>query len=282
MRLLDAVCDPGDGLDGSAKVGRGDDRWFCTARGAAAVIDGATDVGPVRLFPDAESDAAVYAETLALAGAGYDFDRFAEFADGVSGVVGVAAVSLTQRLSPLAVSQVAASALPTAAGIFALQRGDEVDIAWLGDCMAIIRGAGGDFTVVGDAGAAADEAARADDLLRATPPERSLRLQEDRSRHNLPGGYWIFGLRPPPAERIRRMRCSFGPGSRLLLMSDGFYRLVSPYGLYAHGALMNRACEGGLEGLLGELRGFERAPAGGGPARLKRCDDATALLIGAS
>ena len=66
MKLLDSISFPGSALGGGMKTGTGDDRYaFDEAAGWACVIDGATDVGPVRIFAAAESDAARYAEVFA-------------------------------------------------------------------------------------------------------------------------------------------------------------------------------------------------------------------------
>src|SRR5262245_11610321 len=66
MKLIDSICAPGSSLGGGLKDGSGDDRYaFDELAGWACVIDGATDVGRVRLFPRAESDASHYAELFA-------------------------------------------------------------------------------------------------------------------------------------------------------------------------------------------------------------------------
>ena len=66
MKLIDSISFPGSKLGGGMKTGTGDDRYaFDEAAGWACVIDGATDVGPVRIFSAAESDAARYAEIFA-------------------------------------------------------------------------------------------------------------------------------------------------------------------------------------------------------------------------
>src|SRR5215510_10928110 len=66
MKLIDYIAMPGSKLGGGMKSGSGDDRYvFDEAAGWACVIDGATDVGPVRIFGRAESDAARFAELFA-------------------------------------------------------------------------------------------------------------------------------------------------------------------------------------------------------------------------
>jgi len=63
----------------------------------------------------------------------------------------------------------------------------------------------------------------------------------------------------------------------VLAMTDGFYRLVDPYGLYDIAALARRCRSDGLAPLMDELRAFERARADAALA-VKRADDASALL----
>src|SRR5690606_25940251 len=66
MKLIDSTSSPGSKLGGGMKTGSGDDRYaFDEAGEWACVIDGATDVGPVRVFSRGESDAAYFADVFA-------------------------------------------------------------------------------------------------------------------------------------------------------------------------------------------------------------------------
>ena len=63
-------------------------------------------------------------------------------------------------------------------------------------------------------------------------------------------------------------------------MSDGFYRLVSPYGRYTDAALIEAANAKGLGPLMQELRALEANPEDDAKVgRFKTSDDATALLL---
>ena len=63
-------------------------------------------------------------------------------------------------------------------------------------------------------------------------------------------------------------------------MTDGFYRLVSPYGRYTDAGLIEAASAKGLGALMSELRGMEASPEDDAKiGRFKTSDDATALLI---
>jgi len=84
-------------------------------------------------------------------------------------------------------------------------------------------------------------------------------------------------LAPAGPFAARRYAVRAERGASLLVMTDGFYRLVEPYGLYTDAGLM-RACAGGrLEMLLGELREHERLSGGAGMA-IKQADDASAVV----
>ena len=65
--------------------------------------------------------------------------------------------------------------------------------------------------------------------------------------------------------------------SAVLAMTDGFYRLVDPYGLYTVEELAQRCRSVGLAALLDELRAHENARANAALA-VKSADDASALL----
>ena len=68
--------------------------------------------------------------------------------------------------------------------------------------------------------------------------------------------------------------------TRVLLCTDGFYRLVDMYGLYDDDGLIRAALDGGLAALVGRLRGFEADAAENARfGRFKTSDDAAALLL---
>lgn len=98
--------------------------------------------------------------------------------------------------------------------------------------------------------------------------------------HNTPGGYWVFGVQPEAADHISYFRTAAEPGTLALIMTDGFYRLVAPYGRYTDGELLEAASARGLGALLTELRELEASPSDDAEiGRFKTSDDATALLL---
>jgi hypothetical protein len=83
-------------------------------------------------------------------------------------------------------------------------------------------------------------------------------------------------LAPAGPFVARRYSLRAERGATLLVMTDGFYRLVDHYGLYTDAGLLRACAEGRLEGLLRELREYERASGGAGLA-VKQADDASAV-----
>lgn len=280
MELLDSVAAAGSALGGGMKRGAGDDRYaFDEAAGWAAVIDGATDVGPVRLFPDAESDAAAFAEMFARElvahPAGADEALLAYFGRIAVGLRDAAAGASRVKLgdAPL-------SSLPTAAATFVRLRNCALEGATLGDTLAIMRQPSGSVSVLGDGGKPADESARARKVMAMASEDRRKWLQDGRALHNTPNGYWVFGVQPEAAAHVVLQSQPCPPGTQALLMTDGFYRLVSPYGRYTDAQLIDRATNEGLGALLAELRGMEaNAEDDARIGRFKTSDDATALLL---
>lgn len=280
MKLIDSVCAPGSALSGGLKTGAGDDRYaFDEAAGWAAVIDGATDVGPIRLYPRAESDAAHYAELFAAALIAHP-PAASETPATYFGRVLPALRNAAARDARVPLADAPRASLPTAAGIWLRIRAGRIEGASLGDAVAIIRAPDGAISVMGDAGKPADEQVAARKLMALTQEQRRQRLADGRALHNTPGGYAIFGVQPEAAARLLLQDAPAQPGARALLMTDGFYRLVSPYGVYDDARLIEAAASRGLGPLLNELRALESNPGDDAKiGRFKTSDDATALLI---
>jgi hypothetical protein len=140
------------------------------------------------------------------------------------------------------------------------------------------------------------EAARAweDDInavvrarLAATPVRRA-RIMDDvmdelrrrRARLNQPGGYWMLGVDPRAAAAMDVRTLALDRPTRVLLASDGLWRLVDHFGRYDAAGLLDAAFVQGVAALIAELRRFEaddrdcrRVP------RVKPSDDATGLTL---
>jgi hypothetical protein len=280
MKLIDSISFPGSKLSGGMKTGTGDDRYaFDEAANWACVIDGATDVGPVRIFAAAESDAARYAEIFAreiVVGPADPRESpqawFARLLIRIRAAV-EREVKIPLKHAPLA-------SYPTAAASWVRAKNGKLEGATLGDTIAIVSAASGEVSVFGEASKAADEQARARRVMPMTPDDRLKWLQDVRAIHNTPEGYWVFGVQPEAAAHIIHRSVLAPPGTRVLLMTDGFYRLVSPYGRYSDAQLIEAASAHGLGALMRELRAMEASPEDDVKiGRFKTSDDATALLL---
>ena len=274
MRIIEAVNSPGKG------VGTGDDRFgYDAAAGTAWVIDGSTDVGGRRIMSREESDAAWLAETLsntfAAHGPAPDETGQAYLARAISMVADKAQDEAREDLHTAP-----RYALPSGAGVWMRQLSDEaVEVLAIGDCICLVA-CDGTVKTIGYAEKPDKEANGARKLLKLSPAQRLAALQAQRARQNTPDGYWVFGLFPQAAEHAQRVVFKPKPGTVVLLMSDGFYRLVSPYQTYSAEALVERARSVGLATLLEDLRGLEQSEEDNATiGRLKTSDDACALMI---
>ncbi|MEO0551007.1 MAG: hypothetical protein AAFZ91_13890 [Pseudomonadota bacterium] len=275
MRILESINSPGKG------TGTGDDRFgFDEAAGLAWVLDGSTDVGGRRVMPSQESDAAWFADALSVqfasSGAAPDEAGPAYLSRSIAAVAKRAAKEATEDLS-----QAPRYTLPTAAGVWLRQLSERtVEVLSLGDCICLIETANG-LDVIGYMEKPAEEAAGARKLLELSDTERLAALQTQRAAHNTDGGYWCFGLQPEAAERALHRQVEFMPGARALLMSDGFFRLITPYDYFSLQGLMDEAKEVGLADIMDALRSLERSPDDNARmGRLKTSDDACAVLLG--
>jgi hypothetical protein len=101
-------------------------------------------------------------------------------------------------------------------------------------------------------------------------------LRRRREEQNTAPGPQSLCLAPAGPFAARRYALRAEPGSTLLMMTDGFYRLVDTYGLHSDASLLRACAGGGLASLLAELRAHEAASGGAGMA-VKQADDASAV-----
>jgi hypothetical protein len=83
-------------------------------------------------------------------------------------------------------------------------------------------------------------------------------------------------LQPRGAFEARQTMMSLERGTQLLMMTDGFYRLVDTYQLYTPEQLAAACTERGLGPLVKELRAFEEQ--GAASMAVKSADDASAII----
>lgn len=263
-------------IAGAARHGSTDTAW---------VLDGATGLAAREAVAEGATDAAWLACALsdgltALDPAGLDAREY--FAAVIARVAAryQALVPDHAALPPYA--------LPSAAGVWLCAAGDGFEIAYQGDCVAVIE--------QGDAVRCLGTIDRtgSDHRLRemvaarqaAGPVEGKLldamgdELRRRRSRLNRPGGYWMLGVDPRAAAAMDCAAFKALPGTRVLLCSDGYWRLVDHFHRYDAAGLLGASFERGPDALLDELRAVEAGdPDCRAFPRVKPMDDATALIL---
>ena len=115
----------------------------------------------------------------------------------------------------------------------------------------------------------------ADPVLRRERLLPMLRARRE-FQHTSPGPD-VLCLAPQGQFKAREYALRLPPDAGVLAMTDGFYRLVDPYGLYKLEDLGRRCRRDGLEPLMRELRDFEVARTAGTMA-VKSADDASAVI----
>lgn len=160
----------------------------------------------------------------------------------------------------------------------------------LGDCKSLLQTAGGNCIDLDPFINPQEDVVQAEIAkLRAEgvtgSSERRARmlpmLRERRIFQNSAPAPEILCLHPrgPFAPRLHQF--ALDPGTSVLVMSDGFYRLVDPYGLYTDATLMTACLERGLATMLDELRTHEATAGGTGARAVKAADDASAAIVSA-
>jgi hypothetical protein len=168
---------------------------------------------------------------------------------------------------------------------------DRLQVWTFGDTTAYIRQPDGSVETVGEASNLREfEAAKARELLDAsgaTPatitrtPQFREWLSGRRLRQKASGGPEVLSLRPEAADAVRYQEAEAGPGTVVLLTSDGLSALVDLYGHVDAAGLIEAALASGLEPLALEARRIETEidPDGKLYPRFKLSDDATGLLL---
>ncbi|MGJ7917082.1 protein phosphatase 2C domain-containing protein [Massilia sp. LXY-6] len=85
-------------------------------------------------------------------------------------------------------------------------------------------------------------------------------------------------LMPAGSFAARRYSVRAESGAVLLVMTDGFYRLVHPYGLHSDASLARGCARDGLDAMLAGLRAHEHAAGAGTDLAVKQADDASAVV----
>ena len=105
-------------------------------------------------------------------------------------------------------------------------------------------------------------------------------IRRNRLLKNQPNGYWVLEPGGSWLQYVQYFAARVAPGTHVLMVSDGFYRLVDHYHLYDDESLLAAALDDGLEVLARRLRQVEdEDPECRAHPRLKPRDDASALLL---
>lgn len=268
IEVLGTVNDPGT-------AGKsGDDRYgFDAAAGRAWVIDGATDATDLKPFPGAESGAAWLAETVSarlMSGPGAGESASAYFGRVLTDVRAGA-----ERTSKVDLGSLPGEAMPVASAMWLRCDGDACEFVWSGDCFAIAGTGAGEARLIGTQEKAEAETREAARMLSLSQAERWAILQAQRRSANAPER-GLITLYPAAAAHLNTLRLNLPRGSPVLLMTDGFFRFVEPYGLDTPASLLARVLKDGLAAATSSLRQHEATPHS---VRLKARDDAAAILL---
>lgn len=105
-------------------------------------------------------------------------------------------------------------------------------------------------------------------------------LRQARNTVNTGTGYWLLGADPAVGVHATVTSLALSGPATVLLVTDGFYALVEDYQRYGDRELIATAQTIGLQTLARELRHIEDDDPGGERyPRMKKSDDATALLV---
>jgi serine/threonine protein phosphatase PrpC len=105
-------------------------------------------------------------------------------------------------------------------------------------------------------------------------------LRRVRALVNTAEGYWLLGADAAVADHLNVATLKLDGAATILLATDGFYALTEDYHRYGDRELIATAQVVGLKTLARELRHIEEEdPSGERFPRMKKSDDATALLV---
>ncbi len=162
-------------------------------------------------------------------------------------------------------------------------------IAYLGDSRVIVETADGEIHNFGtnptrtvfeqrlSAKVVAKELGLGIDAIRATVlPE----LRRARNTVNTAGGFWLLGADPEAAAHAGVTSLALSGPATVLLATDGFYALKEDYSAFDDRDLVATSQTLGLVEMGAQVRRIEEAdPIGQRFPRMKKSDDATALLV---
>jgi hypothetical protein len=276
LEIIDHVCAPGGQT--------GDDLWGCSDN-AVWIEDGATGLSAKRMLPDRPSDAAWFVAAIDKELCAADWMQPAHL------ILRAAAAAVAGRFRAEACDVPADTSTWPAACIAILRVADStVELVNLGDCKLLFRHAdGGPTQTFGSSAIPALDrqvvrqmvALRAEGIVEPKAAwERIVPLiREGRRLRNVDGGYWVLDIVGRGLDHVQRVTLPAEQVGYVLMMTDGFYRLVDTYESYSDQSLLEAAMSRGLAELMAELRAIEATDERCAAfPRLKARDDATAVV----
>jgi len=103
-------------------------------------------------------------------------------------------------------------------------------------------------------------------------------LRARRESQNLAPAPGVLCLDPNGPFQARLRSVELAHDASVLVMTDGFYRLVDLYGLYTDATLVEACITHGLKAQLDELRNYEATSARTAERAVKASDDASAAI----
>lgn len=275
LRFLDSVWHPNNATNADE---------FCHDESTAVLLDGAAPRANARVSRDADDTVWLvrrFIEEWATApGRG----------DVPARVEAIRAILKRQYAALCVAAGVVTSERPFACLAVASLAGGVLDLFNMGDLTTLVRAPDGSLQRFGTSAVRDLDRRGLDELGRLLAAgvephaERCARvgpmiLVHRAQRNQLPG-YDVLDLEDGSAERFERRTFGASDVRDLLMMSDGFYRLVDTFARYTDSTLFRAVERSGLAPLLEELRELEQNdPECTRFLRFKSHDDATALWL---
>lgn len=269
----------------SRSAGRINDDAFDVLDRIAWVLDGATGISPDRLLPG-ESDANWFCGTLR------------EHLREAAGVAGSNRIVLERALSKTSTSfgrckrrgEKDRAELPAASCAMAAIRDGHIEISVIGDCTVFLDDGRGGIEKISDQRVRPYDDAVVDGIVQLmkggnAPYAEALErarptIWRNREIRNRDTTYWVLEPNVDSLNGVMTSTHDLFRTRRLVMMTDGFYRLVDTYDAYTDDGLLEAVMERGCHALCSELRQIEADDAEcRRHVRIKVCDDASCVVL---
>ena len=251
----------------------------------AWMLDGATGISPDRLLPG-ESDASWFCGILR--------ENLRDAADraGSNRIVLEKALSKTsasfQRFKKR--EEKDRAELPAASCALAAIRDGLIEISVIGDCTVFLDDGHGGIEKISDQRVRTYDDAVVDGIVQLMKREnvpyaealeraRST-IWRNRKIRNCDTTYWVLEPNVGSLRGVMTAMHDLSRAKRLVMMTDGFYRLVDTYGAYTDDGLLEAVMERGCDALCAVLREIENGDTEcRRHVRIKARDDASCVVL---